>query len=248
MSFFSIIKNYNKSRKPPTCTAVIAAAGVSQRCKGEDKLFYLINDKPVLAYTLDTFQSCRFIREIIIVTREERFEEIASICRKFEHNKVSQIIGGGSTRVESVINGVYAASNKTNLIAIHDGGRPFLDIVILEKTIKAAAKYHAAAPAIAITSTIKRVNDGVISGTVNRESLYEVQTPQIFRAEVIKAALTNAVKKSINITDDCMAAEIIGVPVHIVEGSRRNIKVTNIEDLYIAETYINENEEYQNSN
>jgi len=142
--------------------------------------------------------------------------------------------------LESVINGVYAASDKARLIAIHDGARPCLDIRILEETINKAALYNAAAPGIAITSTVKKAQDGIISETVDRDSLYEIQTPQIFRSELIKAALISAKRKSIDITDDCMAVEILGAQVYIVEGSRKNIKITKPEDLKLVKSFLNE--------
>ena len=226
------------SKKPPVCTAVIAAAGLSQRCKGEDKLFYPIGGKPVLAYTIEAFQKCGLINEIIIVARQEQFDSIGEICKKYGFDKVAKIIKGAPTRAESVINGVFAVSGKTKLIAIHDGARPCIDIDTIENTINAAAKYHAAAPATQIIPTIKRVDNGFISETVDREGLYEIQTPQVFRSEIIKAALTNAAKKSVTVTDDCMAAEMIGVRAYIVEGSRCNIKITENGDLQIAESIL----------
>jgi len=226
------------SKKPPICTAVIAAAGLSHRCKGEDKLFYLVGGRPVLAYAIEAFQNCGLISEIIIVAREEHFDIIGEICKEYGFNKVSKIIKGASTRAESVINGVFAVSAKTKLIAIHDGARPCIDIEIIENVINTAAKYHAAAPATKIISTIKRVENGVISETINREGLFEIQTPQVFRTEIIKAALTNAARKSVTVTDDCMAAEMIGVSAYIVEGSRDNIKITENEDLQRAESIL----------
>jgi len=214
---------------------VIAAAGLSQRFKGEDKLFYRVGGKPVLAYTIEAFQNCKLIDDIIVVAREDKYESIGEICSEYGFNKVSKVIKGGLSRTESVINGVFAASGKARLIAIHDGARPCIDIEIIKNTIYAAAKYHAAAPAVQIISTVKRVKNSSIVDTVSREGLFEIQTPQVFRAEIIKAALTKAAKKALTLTDDCMAAEMIGVPVHIVEGSRSNIKITEDEDLSIAE-------------
>jgi len=238
MSLFSIIKAYNKARKPPACTAVIAAAGSSQRCKGEDKLFYLINDKPVLAYTVDVFQQCDNINEIIIVAQESRFEDITAICSKYKFNKVSGIIKGGETRPQSVLNGIYAASKKTTHVAIHDGARPFITDEILKHTIKKASKYHAAAPGVPVASTLKKAESGIIKETVSRDGLYEIQTPQIFRIEILKAALIKAMKNSREITDDCMAVEALGVSIYITEGSRTNIKITDKDDLYIAEALL----------
>jgi len=229
-----------RSKKPPYCTAVVAAAGNSARCKGEDKLLYEVDGKPVLAYTIGALQSSKLINEIVIVTSAEKLERIRLMCVELDFEKVTLVIEGGQTRLESVINGVYAASKKSRLIAIHDGARPCVDISTLDKTIHKAALFNAAAPAVAITSTIKKVEDEIIEGTVNREGLFEIQTPQIFRSEIIKAALSNAKRKSMKITDDCMAVEKIGIRVHIVEGSRKNIKITTHEDLKLAELYLSE--------
>ncbi|MCL2424755.1 MAG: 2-C-methyl-D-erythritol 4-phosphate cytidylyltransferase [Oscillospiraceae bacterium] len=237
MSLFSVL-NSLKRLKPPTCTVVIAAAGTSQRCKGEDKLFFSINDKPVIVYTIEAFESCKLINDIIIVTREDRVEDIAKLCAQYSFKKVSLVIKGGQTRLESVLNGIHAASKKARLIAIHDGARPCINTEIIEQTIHKAEKIGAAAPAVAIASTVKKIENGVIESTVDRENLYEIQTPQIFRTEIIKAALTKAYKKSIEVTDDCMAVEMTGMSVHVVEGSRRNIKITTNEDFRIAEAFL----------
>jgi len=219
---------------------VIAAAGLSVRCQGEDKIFYTINDKPVLAYTLETFENSTLVDDIIIVAHEERIENISKLCIEYGFNKVSKIMQGGATRIDSVMNGIFAVSGKTSLIAIHDGARPCIDTDTLERTIKKAVTHNAAAPAVSITSTVKKVENDTIIETIDREGLYEIQTPQIFKAEVIKAALTYARKKSIDITDDCMAVETIGIPVYIVEGSRRNIKITDNQDFRIVEALLNE--------
>jgi len=239
MSLLTIFKGLIP-KKPPTCTAVIAAAGISVRCEGEDKLLYEVNGKPVIAYSIEPFEKCRFVNEVIIVANENNYLKIGEICNKHRFKKVSHIIIGGPTRLDSVINGVFAASKKARLIAIHDGARPCLTPDILEETVKKAESCSAAAPAIAITSTVKKVIDEVIVETVDREGLYEIQTPQIFRAEIIKAALTNAKKKSIEITDDCMAAELIGANVYIVEGSRKNIKISDKKDLELVENFLSE--------
>jgi len=239
MSLLTIVKSLI-TKKPPTCTAVIAAAGLSTRCKGEDKLLFAINGKPVLAYTIEAFERSKLIKEIIIVAHEEKIGAISRICIKYGLKKVSLIMKGGPTRLESVINGVFAASRKSQLIAIHDGARPCVDKSIIEEAIKKAALCNAAAPGIAITSTVKKAESGVISETVDRDCLYEIQTPQIFRSELIKAALINAKRKSIDITDDCMAVEILGAQVHIVEGSRRNIKITEKDDLELVKMFLNE--------
>ena len=184
MSLFSLFKTIS-SKKPPTCTAVIAAAGTSQRCKGEDKLFYRINDKPVLAHTISVFQNCEFINEIIVVSHEDKIDNVAKLCQEFGLDKVSAVIVGGPTRPESVLYGIYAASKKARLIAIHDGARPCIESGIIEAAIAAAYKHHAAAPAVQVSSTLKRVRDGAIIETVDREELFEIQTPQVFDSDLI---------------------------------------------------------------
>jgi len=237
MSILSFISNI-LSRKPLTCSVVIAAGGLSERCKGEDKLFSKINDKPVIAYSIEAFQNCELINDIVIVSRQEKIDEIAGICEKYKLRKVSKIVVGGGTRLDSVVNGVNTVSKKTKLIAIHDAARPCIDVGTIIKSVVLAEKYNAVAPAIAVTSTLKAVEDNVITKTVDREGLFEIQTPQVFRAEIIKSALSNAKKMSLDVTDDCMAVEQIGVPIHIVEGSRRNLKITVSEDLSIAEALL----------
>jgi len=213
---------------------------VSERCEGEDKLFFTINDKPVLAYTIEAFENCKLVNDIVIVSREDRLTDIGNLCQLYNYSKVSTVVKGGENRLESVINGIHAVSSDAHLIAIHDGARPCIDTNIIEKTIHKAAKGGAAAPAIAITSTVKKVSGEVIERTVDREGLYEVQTPQIFRSEIIRAALTKAYRNSVDVTDDCMAVEMMGMLVHIVEGSRRNIKITNNQDFRVVEAFLNE--------
>ncbi|MCL2152913.1 MAG: 2-C-methyl-D-erythritol 4-phosphate cytidylyltransferase, partial [Oscillospiraceae bacterium] len=149
-----------------------------------------------------------------------------------------KIIEGGQTRTESVFNGVLAASKKARIIAIHDGARICVDNGVISRGIAAVSKYPAAAPGIPVSSTIKRVVKGIVQETVDREDLFEIQTPQVFKAEVIKVALTKTLKETDSITDDCIAVERMGLPVHIFEGSRSNIKLTTLEDILIAETIL----------
>ena len=227
-----------KSKKTAFCSAVIVAAGASQRMGAEDKLFVEICGAPVLAHTLMAFQEAEGVGEIIVVAREGCLERVGDICRAYGIAKAGKVIVGGETRLDSAYNGALAASGKAQLIAIHDGARPCVSAAEIETALSAAARYHAAAPCLAVSSTIKRAKGGSISETVDREGLYEIQTPQVFAAEIIKAALTNARKKAIAVTDDCQAAELIGVPVHVTEGSRSNIKITTREDLIFAEAIL----------
>jgi len=222
----------------PACTAVIAAGGSSERMQGEDKLFAQLCGKPVLAHTLKAFEDCDSIDDIVIVTRQDSLEKISELCRQYKINKVHKIMVGGETRLDSVISGVFAVPWKTEVIAIHDGARPCIDSKTIERTIRKAAKRHAAAPGLPVSSTLKKVKRHVVLETIDRENVVEIQTPQTFNADLIKGALTHAKKNNIEVTDDCMAAELLGIPVYVTEGSRQNIKVTTREDLLIAEAIL----------
>ena len=220
------------------CSAVIAAAGMAYRMNGDDKLFKKINGIPVIVHTLKAFQNCDKIFEIIVVTREDSVDKVKELCAEYGISKVSKIVLGGSTRSESVLNGITAISKKASLVAIHDAARPCVENSIIEEAIVKANKFKAAAPGIPITSTIKKVKDGLIVKTVDRESLVEIQTPQVFDADLIKGALSNVKKKSLAITDDCMAVELLGVNVYTTEGSRDNVKLTTREDFGLVETIL----------
>jgi len=222
----------------PFTTAVIAAAGSSERMDGPDKLFVKMGSIPVLAHTLMVFQNCDYIDEIIVVTRSENIARVESLCNEYDIDKAKRVVPGGKTRLESVISGVFAVSLKAEIIAIHDGARPCVDERIIERTILKAIKKQAAAPGIPVSSTIKKTKRDVIIETVDRSDLIEIQTPQTFNADIIKGALTKALKETPDITDDCMAAELIGVPVHVTKGSRNNIKITTGEDIVVAEAIL----------
>ncbi|MCL2044914.1 MAG: 2-C-methyl-D-erythritol 4-phosphate cytidylyltransferase [Oscillospiraceae bacterium] len=245
----SILRSLKRvSYKKVQCTAIIAAAGSSTRMAGIDKLFYELLDIPVLAHTLIPFEKSTFIDEIIIVSRPENVDAINDICNKYEITKVTKVIFGGETRLDSVLNGLLAISANTELVAIHDGARPCIETALIESVVESAKKRHAAAPAIPVTSTIKKVQRNSIVETIDRNELFEVQTPQVFNADLLKAALTSAKDKSLEITDDCMAVEKLGVIVSIVDGSRKNIKLTTVDDFTIAEAILNKTATFSNAN
>ena len=223
----------------PFCSAVVVAAGLSQRMSGQNKLFALLHDKPILAYTLDVIDKCESINEIILVTKASDISNAMELCNDFGIQKVSKIICGGDTRTESAWLGVNATSFKAKLIAIHDGARPFVTQDIIDSTIAAANTYNAAAPAFKLSSTIKKAEKNIVIETVDRENLYEIQTPQVFDADIIKCALKNAMEKNLQITDDCMALEALGLTVRLTEGSKENIKLTTPDDLSFAEAILN---------
>lgn len=227
-----------KKDKKPVCSAVIVAAGNSQRM-GSDKIMMKLGAMPVLARTVLAFENNEYVDEIIIVTKTEKLEEIADLCYKNGLHKVRQVVSGGATRMESALAGVSAARHGAQLIAIHDGARPLVSQELITRTILAARDYRSAVPAIASTDTLKTVDEkGFIVGNVDRSTTVRVQTPQIFDADLIKGALTKAVEEKLTLTDDCSAMEIMGVKTFVVEGEADNIKITTPEDLVAARAVV----------
>ena len=136
-----------KKEETPHCSAVIVAAGSSQRM-GSDKLLHNLGIMPVLARTLLAFQDCELVDEIVVVTRMEKIVEVAGLCKKYRIDKASKVISGGATRMESALAGVSEVKKRARLIAIHDGARPLVSVDLIEKTVRAAAEYKAAVPAV----------------------------------------------------------------------------------------------------
>lgn len=242
MKLLNLFKKSEK--KEPHCSAVIVAAGSSQRM-GSDKLMMKLREIPVLARTLKAFQSSPLVDEIVVVTRLDKLQEIADLCKEYGIDKVSRVIAGGKTRTESALAGVSEVSSSAKLIAIHDGARPLVTADVILRTVYAAAEHMAAAPAVPSVDTLKAVDtEGCIIGTVDRETTLRIQTPQVFRAELIKGALTKAVEKGMTLTDDCAAAEMMGVRTKTVLGDEDNIKITTPRDMLFAAEILKERGEY----
>ncbi|MBQ9858632.1 MAG: 2-C-methyl-D-erythritol 4-phosphate cytidylyltransferase [Oscillospiraceae bacterium] len=222
------------NRKLDKVTAVIVAAGKSTRMEGVDKIFAPLGGEPLIVSSIKAFENCSRITEIILVLSEENCAQGKLVCEMHGFTKVKAIIPGGKERSESSYIGIQAADKRSKYIIIHDGARPFVTEQLIVDSLNAAVKRGAAAVGVPVTSTIKKVKDGLIVDTVDRIDLYEIQTPQVFRSDVIKAALKSAIDKKLPITDDCMAVEAIGLSPKIVLGTKDNIKITVREDLVIA--------------
>ena len=214
------------------CGAVIVAAGTASRMGGIDKVMAELGGEPMILRTVRTFQNCDAIKEIVIVTRPDLILPISHLCMGFE--KVKAVVAGGSSRQESVGLGLNALSNKVKLVAIQDGARPLITRAVIERTVRAAHSYGAAAPAIPVKDTIKVVKGGVVLETPDRAALRAVQTPQVFDAALLRGALKKAEQDGAAVTDDCSAVELMGMSVKIVEGDERNIKITTPLDLAVA--------------
>ncbi len=221
-----------------TCGAVIVAAGSATRMGGIDKVMARLGGEPMIRRTVRAFQDCDAVSEIVVVTREDLILPITSLCADMP--KVIAVVAGGKSRQESVHLGLNALSGKVRLAAIHDGARPLVTWQVIDRVIRAANTYGAAAPAIPVKDTVKVVQGGVVKQTPDRSTLSAVQTPQVFDFDLLRGALKKTETEKAQVTDDCSAVERMGMAVKIVEGDERNIKVTTPLDLKIAELLLEE--------
>lgn len=231
----------NRVRKVlPTqyCGAVIVAAGSASRMGGIDKVMAPLGGEPMILRTVRAFEDCEAVKEIVIVTREDLMGPIAELCSGF--TKIRSVVQGGSSRQESVKLGLLAFSKEVRLAAVHDGARPLVSGELIDKVIRAAHSYGAAAPAIPVKDTIKIFEGGFIAATPDRSTLRAVQTPQVMDRDLLLGALEKAEQEGTALTDDCSAVEHIGMRVRLVEGEERNLKVTTPLDLKIAELLLEE--------
>ncbi len=225
----------------PSASAIIAAAGNSTRMGGHtSKQFLFLGGKPVLAHTLLTFSAMAEITEILVVTRAEDILTVQDMIRDFGIPKVKAVLPGGNTRQESVFLGLSHVNESR--VLIHDGARPFVTAEEIRALLKALDTFPAAALGVPVKDTIKRLdNHGMVFETLPREELWQIQTPQGFVTHEILTAHQKAIAEGVLVTDDCALAEYIGIPVHIVPGSYRNIKITTPEDIVLGEALIGKN-------
>ena len=231
----------NRARRVlPTqyCGAVIVAAGSASRMGGIDKVMAPLGGEPMILRTVRAFEDCEAVKEIVIVTRQDLMGPIAELCSGF--TKIRSVVQGGSSRQESVKLGLLAFSKEVRLAAVHDGARPLVSGELIDKVIRAAHSYGAAAPAIPVKDTIKVFEGGFIAATPDRSTLRAVQTPQVMDRDLLLGALEKAEQEGTALTDDCSAVEHIGMRVRLVEGEERNLKVTTPLDLKIAELLLEE--------
>ena len=221
--------------------AVIVSAGKGHRfMEGKKKQFYLLAGKPILAHTLNKFETCPLIHSIVLVVGEEDMDYCMNeIIEKYHYRKISQIVPGGRRRQDSVKNGIDALSKDVEVVVIHDGVRPFVTRAMIEESIHSAIRFGAVVVAMPVKETIKIAHsDGTVLKTLDRESLWQIQTPQTFQAHLIKEAFHKAAEEGFIGTDDASLVERLGVKVHILPGSYTNIKITTKEDLMLAHLFL----------
>ena len=216
----------------PKVGAVIVAAGKSQRMGGVDKMLALLGDKPVLARVIDVFQECAFIDQIVVVLSQENLKPGQQLVAKGEWSKVSDVCPGGERRQDSVVAGLNRLS-QCDRVVIHDGARPLVTVDLIEQGLEAAQETGAAVAAVPVTDTIKLAGDDlIVQGTPPRQNLWAVQTPQVFRFDMIAEAYRQT---KYEVTDDARLVEQLGYKVKLYMGSYDNIKITTPNDLALAE-------------
>ena len=215
--------------------AVIAAAGSSQRMDGVDKVFATLGRKPLLSHVVDTFQRCKSIDQIVVVLSQQNLQQGQQLVAEQGWSKVTDVCPGGERRQDSVVAGLDRLSN-CGWVVIHDSARPLVSEDLIEQGLEAARETGAAVAAVPVTDTIKVAGDDqVVQGTPPRQNLWAVQTPQVFRFDIISEAYHQL---RYEVSDDALAVERFGYKVKLYMGSYDNIKITTPDDLAVAEVLL----------
>ena len=220
--------------------AIIAAAGAGTRMASDrPKQFLLLAGTPVIVHTLKAFEQCDSIHEVIVVLPAEQSAGFLSMAGKYGLRKLARVVPGGATRAESVKRGLMSVRAATaEIVVVHDGVRPFVTVDEIDRTIGAARENGAAILVAPVTDTIKEVRNHAVMKTLDRTGLRRALTPQCFRYELLKQAYQAADVNDPSLTDESALVEQLGHRVSVVEGSARNIKITTLADLEIAEALL----------
>ena len=228
-----------RAAQRPRCAALVAAAGSSSRMGGINKLLEPLDGIPVLVRTLTALERAQRVDSIVIATREEDLITVSQLCKTYGITKCKKVIRGGEDREHSVLLAALEADPDTELLAVQDGARPLVSPDLIDRVIEAAQRCGAAAPAVPVKDTVKTVReDGAVEETLERSRLRAVQTPQVFEASLLKAALQAALEEGAALTDDCSAVERLGKVVYLIEGVETNLKITTPTDLILAEALL----------
>lgn len=228
--------SHETNANAPTVGAVVVAAGESRRMKGADKIFHPLNGLPLVWHSISVLRAHPLIGKIVLVTSSRNFAKAQTLVAEQNASSVVTVCEGGGRRQDSALLGLQRLYG-ADLVIIHDGARPFISAGLLDAAISAARKSGAAVAAVPVKDTIKQSEDGTtISRTMPRDTLWAVQTPQIFSTSLIMEAHRRI---SNTVTDDASMVEAIGHPVSLFPGSYYNIKVTTPEDLTFAQAICN---------
>ena len=221
--------------------AIVVAAGKSTRMgKNINKVFLPLSKKPMIYYTIKTFQDCNSVDEIIVVAQKNDIKKINEIKQEYDFSKIKNIVVGGKERQDSVYNGLNAIKNieDDDIVVVHNGSNPLVNEREILDCINAAKKYGAAVAGFLLKDTIKKISNNFIEKTIDRTDIYQVQTPQAVKYGLFVEAFKNARQKKLKFTDDVSLVEALGNKVKIVPCSYENIKITTQEDLKIAEAIL----------
>ena len=226
--------------------AIIAAAGAGTRMASDrPKQFLLLAGKPVIFHTLQVFEECDSIDEVILVLPAAESAGFLSLAGKYSVRKLVRVVPGGITRADSVKRGLMAIRAATaEIVVVHDGVRPFVTSDEISRTVAAAKSDGAAILVAPVTDTIKEISDASVLRSLDRGVLRRALTPQCFQYELLREAYQHADVNDPSLTDESALVEQLGRPVSIVEGSARNIKITTAEDLLIAEAILKSSTDY----
>ncbi|RCK73609.1 MAG: 2-C-methyl-D-erythritol 4-phosphate cytidylyltransferase [Ignavibacteriae bacterium] len=221
---------------------IIVAAGIGKRFGGDlPKQFLKLKDKTILQLSIEKFCNSNKIRNIIVVAHKDYLLETKQITDKINTTITIQIIEGGKERQDSVWNGIQeAVKSSPDIILIHDAVRPFVSNALVDKIIEASKTYKAAIPAIQIKDTVKLKEGDFFTKTLNRDTIFAVQTPQGFETSLITSAYKQAFDEQYYSTDDANLVERLGIKVRFVEGEQTNIKITTKEDFELAQFMISQ--------
>lgn len=222
-------------------SVIVAAAGMSNRMGSKiNKQFIAIDNKPILAHTLEKFEKCKYIDEIVVVSKEEEVEYCRKeIVKKYGLKKVTNIVRGGKERQDSIYNGIMALNERADIVLTHDGARPFVKIESIENGIHGVIEYGACVIGVPVKDTIKAIdNNKSVHHTPKRDLLWAAQTPQCFWTTLLKKGYEFASEEGIIGTDDSSLVEKLGHPIKMIMGSYDNIKITTPEDLIIADSLL----------
>jgi len=221
--------------------AIIAAAGSGRRMKSDrPKQLLVLNGIPIIVHTIRKFDDCSVIDYIIVTAPRESLEEVTQLVKSAGFKKSVTVVEGGGRRQDSVFMGMKHLQQGTDVIAVHDGVRPFVPIEDVENVVRQAQTSGAAILAVPIVETVKQAEKEFVQSTITREHLVLAQTPQVFRTAILKEAFENAAKDEYYGTDESSLVERLGHPIAIVRGSERNIKITRPGDLTLARAFLEE--------
>jgi 2-C-methyl-D-erythritol 4-phosphate cytidylyltransferase len=219
----------------PFVSAILVAAGRSQRM-GFDKLLAGLAGRPVLLHSLDRFEECPAVSEIVLVVHPERRDYIRKLLERAGYSKLHQIVDGGNERHLSVWAGLQAVRSTADLVAVHDAARPLVRPEIIQFAIHEAGVTGAVALAAPVVETLKRADqNNIVTGSVDRRGLWTMQTPQIFRKDWLLAGYRAVLARGEAVTDEVSAVQAVGCPVKLLENSDWNLKITFPRDLALAE-------------